>query len=65
MPSLSFPGLDSFVLLAIPFFILAGNIMVEARMAPQLFDLMRAVTRPIRGGDAVGGDALGGTLRWQ
>ncbi|MGP1254882.1 MAG: TRAP transporter large permease [Kiloniellales bacterium] len=49
-----FSGLDSFVLLAIPFFILAGNIMVEARMAPQLFDLMRAVTRPIRGGDAVG-----------
>ena len=49
-----FSGLDSFVLLAIPFFILAGNIMVEARMAPQLFDLMRAFTRPIRGGDAVG-----------
>ncbi|WP_162906846.1 TRAP transporter large permease [Algihabitans albus] len=49
-----FSGLDSFVLLAIPFFILAGNIMVEARMAPQLFDLMRCVTRPIRGGDAVG-----------
>ncbi len=49
-----FSGLDSFVLLAIPFFILAGNIMVEARMAPQLFDLMRALTRPIRGGDAVG-----------
>lgn len=49
-----FSGLDSFVLLAIPFFILAGNIMVEARMAPQLFALMREVTRPLRGGDAVG-----------
>lgn len=52
-----FSGLDSFVLLAIPFFVLAGNIMVEARMAPQLFAFVRAVTRPIRGGDGVGATA--------
>lgn len=50
-----FSALDSFVLLAIPFFILAGNVMVQARMAPHLFDCVRAFTAPMRGGDAVGG----------
>jgi C4-dicarboxylate transporter, DctM subunit len=49
-----FSSLDSFVLLAIPFFILAGNIMVGARLAPQLFGFMRSLTSPLRGGDAVG-----------
>ncbi|MDN2567831.1 TRAP transporter large permease [Aquibium sp. A9E412] len=49
-----FSALDSFVLLAIPFFILAGNVMVQARLAPHLFGFVRALTRPIRGGDAVG-----------
>lgn len=54
MAQSQFSGLDSFVLLAIPFFILAGNVMVEARMASQLFGFMRSLTGPIRGGDAVG-----------
>lgn len=49
-----FANLDSFVLLAIPFFILAGNVMVEGRMATPLVDFVRALTRPITGGTAVG-----------
>lgn len=55
-----FAGLDSFVLLAIPFFILAGNVMVEARLAPQLFNFVRAATRSITGGAAVSGTLASG-----
>ena len=54
MAQSQFANLDSFVLLAIPFFILAGNIMVEGRMATPLVDFVRALTRPIAGGTAVG-----------
>lgn len=36
-----YSGLDSFVLLAIPFFILAGNIMLRSGFAKYLFDLMQ------------------------
>ena len=49
-----FANLDSFVLLAIPFFILAGNIMVAGKMATPLVDFVQALTRPIAGGTAVG-----------
>ena len=54
MAQSQFANLDSFVLLAIPFFILAGNIIVEGRMATPLVDFVRALTRPIAGGTAVG-----------
>lgn len=50
----SFANLDSFVLLAIPFFILAGNVMVHANLARYLVDFMQALARPITGGLAVG-----------
>ncbi len=50
-----FANLDSFVLLAIPFFILAGNIMVRGGLASHLYTFMRALTRPISGGPALGG----------
>ena len=50
-----FANLDSFVLLAIPFFILAGNIMVRGGLAKHLYTFMRAITRPISGGPALGG----------
>jgi len=50
----SFANLDSFVLLAIPFFILAGNVMVHANLARYLADFMQALARPITGGMAVG-----------
>jgi len=49
-----FSGLNSFVLLAIPFFVLAGHVMVEARLSPQLFDFMRSLTGWAPGGTAVG-----------
>lgn len=49
-----FANLDSFVLLAIPFFILAGNIMVRGNLAPYLVDFVQALTRPVTGGTAVG-----------
>ena len=49
-----FANLDSFVLLAIPFFVLAGNIMVRGGLATHLYTFMRAVTRPISGGPALG-----------
>lgn len=49
-----FANLDSFVLLAIPFFVLAGNIMVKGHLAAYLYAFMRALTRPITGGPAVG-----------
>lgn len=50
-----FGALDSFVLLAIPFFILAANVMVQGRLAAALFDFMHALARPVAGGAAVGG----------
>jgi C4-dicarboxylate transporter DctM subunit len=49
-----FSGLNSFVLLAIPFFVLAGHVMVEARLSPKLFDFMRSLTGWAPGGTAVG-----------
>ncbi|MBN8956307.1 MAG: TRAP transporter large permease subunit, partial [Rhizobiales bacterium] len=49
-----FANLDSFVLLAIPFFVLAGNVMVRGHLAAYLYGLMRALTRPISGGPAIG-----------
>lgn len=49
-----FANLDSFVLLAIPFFVLAGNVMVRGKLAGYLYNFMRALTRPITGGPAVG-----------
>lgn len=49
-----FANLDSFVLLAIPFFVLAGNVMVRGSLAAYLYGFMRALTRPVTGGPAVG-----------
>ena len=37
-------GLDSFALLAIPFFILAGQIMNQGGIARRLIDLAKAIT---------------------
>lgn len=46
--------LDSFVLLAIPFFILAGNIIVRGGIATPMFSLIHLVTRRLPGGAAIG-----------
>lgn len=49
-----YSGLDSFVLLAIPFFILAGNIMLRSGFAKYLFDLMQSLVGGVAGGAALG-----------
>jgi len=49
-----FSGLDSFVLLAIPFFILAGNIMLRSGFAKYLFDLMQSIVGGVAGGASIG-----------
>ena len=46
-------GLDSFTLLAIPFFILAGHIMNRGGIARRLIDLAKAVIGTLPGGLAV------------
>jgi C4-dicarboxylate transporter DctM subunit len=53
LPQQFFNALDNFVLLAIPFFILAGRIMTEGSMAQRLVDVMRALVGNKRGGLAV------------
>lgn len=46
-------ALNKDVLLAIPLYILAGNIMSEGSMAARLIRLMRAATAPVAGGLAI------------
>ncbi|HET9011290.1 MAG TPA: TRAP transporter large permease [Gemmatimonadaceae bacterium] len=46
-------GTDDFVLLAIPFFVLAGGIMAEGGMATRLINLARVFVGAIRGGLAL------------
>jgi len=48
-----FDGIDDFVLLAIPFFVLAGAIMAEGGMAQRLINLARIFVGAIRGGLAL------------
>jgi C4-dicarboxylate transporter, DctM subunit len=43
-------GLDSFVLLAVPLFILAANLMNSGKISEKLINLALAVVGPIRGG---------------
>jgi C4-dicarboxylate transporter, DctM subunit len=53
LPQQLFNALDNFVLLAIPFFILAGNLMTEGEIAHKLIDFMRCLVGNRRGGLAV------------
>jgi len=46
-------SLDNALLLAIPMFLLAGNIMTRGSIARRLIDLAISVTRPMPGGLAV------------
>ena len=50
-----FGGLDNFLLLAIPFFILAGNIMAEGRIAEYLVSAMKVLVGRVPGGMALAG----------
>lgn len=43
-------GIDSFPLLAVPFFILAGNLMNAAAITDRLFDFARCLVGHLRGG---------------
>ena len=47
-------GLDSFSLLAIPFFVLAGEIMNRGGIANRLIDLAKAITGRLPGGLQIG-----------
>ena len=46
-------GIDSFALLAIPFFILAGELMGAGGLARRLIDFAAAIVGPVRGGLSV------------
>ena len=47
-----FAGLDTFVLLAAPFYIVVGDLMVRARLSDRLIDLSAILVGRIRGGTA-------------
>lgn len=53
IPQQLFNGLDNFVMLAVPFFILAGAIMTQGAMAKRLIDVMNFLVGHIRGGGAI------------
>ena len=49
----AFASVDSYALLAIPFFILAGDLMMRGRIAEIIVDLIGSVVRALRGGLAL------------
>lgn len=53
LPQQLFNALDNFILLAIPFFILAGSIMTEGAMARRLVAIINAVVGAYPGGLAI------------
>lgn len=50
LPQQLFAGIDVFSLMAIPLFILAGNLMNSAGLTPRLIDLAKALVGHLRGG---------------
>ncbi|MCK2182879.1 TRAP transporter large permease [Halomonas getboli] len=53
VPQQMFVGIDSFPLMAIPFFILAGNLMAAGGISRRLVDLAKAVVGGLQGGLAM------------
>ena len=53
LPQQLFNALDNFILLAVPFFILAGSIMTEGAMARRLIAVINAMVGNVPGGLAV------------
>lgn len=53
VPQQMFIGIDSFPLLAIPFFILAGNLMAAGGISRRLVDLAKAMVGGVQGGLAM------------
>jgi len=50
IPRMMIDGLDTFTLLAVPFFVLAGNIMNAGGVTERIFAFAKALFSPIRGG---------------
>ena len=50
LPTLMFGGIDSFPLMAIPFFIMAGDLMSRCGVLPKLVDLADSLVGHFRGG---------------
>ena len=50
IPLRMFSGVDSFILLAIPLFVLAAEIMVKADISKKLFDFVKIFVGRFRGG---------------
>ena len=50
VPRMMIDGLDTFTLLAVPFFVLAGNIMNAGGVTERIFSFAKALFSPIRGG---------------
>jgi len=50
-----FNGLDNFVLLGVPFFVLAGNIMAEGAISDRLINVMKLCVGRLAGGLAMAG----------
>ncbi len=53
LPQQLFNGLDNFILMAIPFFILAGSLMTEGAMARRLVNVINSVVGSYPGGLAI------------
>ncbi|MFW6028507.1 MAG: TRAP transporter large permease, partial [bacterium] len=50
VPTVMFSGMDSFPLLAIPFFIMAGDLASRCGVLPLLVSFAKVLTGPVRGG---------------
>lgn len=50
VPTIIFGGMDSFPLLAIPFFILVGELAVRGDLMPRIVEFARVLIGPFRGG---------------
>lgn len=50
LPEKIFTGIDVFVLMAIPFFLLTGEIMNKAKLTDRLFDFCNLIVGRVRGG---------------
>jgi tripartite ATP-independent transporter DctM subunit len=50
LPTVMFGGMDSFPLLAIPFFVMAGDLMSRSGALERMIDFARALVGPVRGG---------------
>lgn len=50
LPTVLFGGMDSFPLLAIPFFVMAGDLLARSGMLDRMVGLAKAIVGPVRGG---------------